>query len=179
MKGMIKMGYLVGNGAAQNIELGWIPDYVEVANVTDGTILYKGYIGPYQVVPFTSGGTTQIMPGDKIVGATSGASAWVREVLEYSGTWAGGDAAVFFVVEMISGTFGSENVDVGGSLNLATVTANVTHTLDIDTEVASATGNAAITRYAGSTSAHQGFTIGSTIAVEAKLLRYVAIRGDQ
>jgi hypothetical protein len=179
-KGNIKCGYLVGNGAAQNVELGWVPDYVEVVNVTDGDKIHKAFIGPKQVVPFSGGGTTEIVVGDKIVGATSAASAWVEEVLLYSGTWSGGDAAGFFVVSMIDGTFGSENVYVGSGTDDATVTANVTHTVDIDTEVASATGNAAITRYAGTAGGYAaGFTIGSTIAEEAKLLRYMAIRGDQ
>src|SRR5690606_20979958 len=103
----------------------------------------------------------------------------VREVLEYSGTWAGGDAAGFFIVEMISGTFGSENVKVGAGTNDATVTINATHSVNIDTEVAAATTTAAITRYIGSSAASSGFTIGSSIATEAKLLRYIAIRGDE
>lgn len=180
MKGQIKSGYLVGNGAAQNISLGWTPDYVVVTNVTDGDKIHEGFIGPHEVVPFSSGGTTEIVAGDTIIGATSGATAIVEEVLLYSGTWAGGDAAGFFVVRDRSGTLGSENVYVGSGTNDATVTAAVTHTVDIDTEVASATGNAAITRYDGSSgSASKGFTIGSTIAEEAKLLRYIAIRGDQ
>lgn len=180
MKGIIKTGYLVGNGAAQNIELGFVPDYVKVINVTDGDKIHEAFIGAHQVVPFSSGGTTEIVEGNVIIGATSGARATVREVLEYSGTWAGGDAAGFLVVEMISGTFGSENVYVGTGTNDATVTANVTHTIDIDTEVASATGNAAITPYAGAAGSNaKGFTIGSTIAEEAKLLRYIAVRGDE
>lgn len=180
MKGVIKTGYLVGNGAAQNIELGFIPDYVAIFNMTDGDKIHEAFIGPHQVVPFSSGGTTEIAAGDTITGATSGATGYVMEVLLYSGTWAGGDAAGFFVVDMLDGTFGSENVDVGSSSNLATVTANVTHTVDIDDAVASATGNAAITRYAGSASSNtKGFTMGSTIAEEAKLLRYIAIRGDE
>lgn len=180
MKGIVKTGYLVGNGAAQNIELGWIPDLVIVTDVTDGTSIHVGHIGPYQAMPFSGGGTTEIAVGDTITGATSGAKATIREVLEYSGTWAAGTAAGFFVVDMISGTFESENVVVGAGTDDATVTANVTHTVDIDTEVASATGNAAITRYAGVEGSNaKGFTIGSTIAEEAKLLRYVAIRGDE
>lgn len=183
MSSQIKVGYLVGNGAAQNISLGFTPDYVVVINVTDGDKIHEGFIGPHEVVPFSSGGTTEIAAGDTIKGATSGATAIVVEVLEYSGTWAGGDAAGFLVVRERSGTFGSENVyvssDTTSGTNDATVTAAVTHTVDIDTEVASATGNAAITRYDGSSgSASKGFTIGSTIAEEAKLLRYVAFRGD-
>lgn len=178
MKGMIKAGYLVGNGAAQNVSLGFIPDYVKIVNATDGDIITEAFLGPDQVVPFSSGGTYEVVEGDVIVGATSAAIATVVEVLEYSGTWAGGDAAGFLVVRVKSGTFGSENVNVGTNSNVATVTANVTHSVNIDTEVASATGNAAITRYAGTDEIPAGFTVGSTVMEEAKLLRYLAIRQD-
>lgn len=183
MKGQIKTGYLVGNGAAQNIECGFIPDVVRVFNATDGDLISEGWIGPHEVVPFSGGGTTEITAGDTIKGATSGATAIVDEVLEYSGTWAGGDAAGFLVIRDRDGTFGSENVyidsDTTSGTDDATVTAAVTHTAAISTAVASGTGNAAITRYDGSSgSAAKGFTIGSTIAEEAKLLRYMAIRGD-
>lgn len=184
MKGMIKRDYLVGNGAAQNIELGWIPDYVRVINVTDGDLITEGYLGGgNQVVPFSGGGTTEVAVGDTITGATSGAKATILKVLEYSGTWAGGDAAGFFVVDVISGTFQSENVyvssDSTSGTDDATVTANVTHSVSVGAAAATASGNAAITRYAGSAGSNsKGFTIGSTVAEEAKLLYYVAFRAD-
>lgn len=170
-------GETVGNGAAINVELGWIPDRVEVVNATDGDKITIGFPNR-MVIPFTSGGTTEIAAGDEITGATSGATATIKTVLLYSGTWAGGDAAGFFIIErqFLTGTFQSENVDVGSDSNLATVTANVTHSVDIDTEVASATGNAALTGYVGDDSNAKGFTIGSTVAEEAKLLRWTAWR---
>jgi hypothetical protein len=184
MMGQIKSGYLVGNGAAQNIQLGWIPDMVEVFNGTDGDLLTKGYIGPYETLTLSGGGTTEIEAGATITGATSGATAKVVEVLLSSGSWAGGDAAGFLVIDKRDGTFGSENVyvssDATSGVDDGTVTAAATHTAAIAAAVASGTGNAAITRYAGSSgSASKGFTIGLTIAEEAKLLRYVAYRGDQ
>jgi hypothetical protein len=37
MKPALSIGTYTGNAAAQNIELGYVPDYVEVWNVTDGT----------------------------------------------------------------------------------------------------------------------------------------------
>src|SRR5690606_4779775 len=40
---IFKTGETVGNGAAINVELGWIPDRVEVYNATDGTPLNVGY----------------------------------------------------------------------------------------------------------------------------------------
>lgn len=175
----IRTGYLVGNGAAQNIELGWIPELVIVTNVTDGDVITIGHIGPFQAVPFSSGGTTELVAGNKIRGATSDAEAYIQEVLLYSGSWAAGDAAGFLIVDMISGTFGSEAAGVGGA-DQATITANVTHSVSSDTEIATVTGTSAITRYNGAAgSAAKGFTIGAVIAEEAKLLRYIAFRGDQ
>lgn len=175
-----KSGETVGNGAAINVELGWIPDLVMITDVTDGTSIHMGFPNR-MAIPFSGGGTNELTAGEVITGATSGATAIIKEVLLYSGSWAAGTAAGFFIIERddLTGTFESENVtgETSGATDDATVTANVTHTVDIDTEVASATGNAAITAYAGSAaSASKGFTIGSTIAEEAKLLRWAAWR---
>lgn len=182
MRGQIASGYLVGDGAAQNVSIGWYPDHVFVTNLTDGDKITQGHLGHWSI-PFSSGGTTEVEVGDTIKGATSAATAVVKQILVYSGTWAGGDAAGFFIVEKVTGTFQSENVyvdndDTSGT-NDATVTVNVQINTSIDTEVAAETGNAAISRYAGSTSAAIGFTIGSTISEEAKLLFWMAFRADQ
>lgn len=178
-------GYHVGNGAAINVELGWIPDFVKVYNLTDADEWHTAVLGGgRKVIPFSGGGTTEIVVGDTITGATSGATAFVEQVLEYSGTWAGGDAAGFFIVRDVVGTFGSENVKVGSGTDDATVTAAVNHTVSIidsgagATDIAATTGNDAIAAYVGvSASNAKGFTIGSGIAEEAKLLYYVAWRG--
>ena len=183
-----KTGFLVGNGAALNVELGWIPDTVEVWNLTDGDEVHKAFLGGDRyIIPFSGGGTTEIAAGATITGATSAATALVEEVLLYSGSWAGGDAAGFFVVRDVVGTFGSENVYVSSDETAgsddATVTANVNHTMSIidsgsgATDLAAQTGNDAISKYAGSAGSNaKGFTIGSGIAEEAKLLGYIAIR---
>jgi hypothetical protein len=183
MKDQVKVGILVGNGAAQNIELGWIPEYVMLFNCTDGDLITTAFLS--WVVPFSGGGTTEITAGATIRGATSGATAVVKEVLLYSGTWAGGDAAGFLVLVegTLSGTFGSENVyitsDTTSGTDDATVTANVVHNVAIAAAAAGATGTSAISRYEGvAGSASKGFTIGSVIAEEAKLLRYIAFRGE-
>jgi hypothetical protein len=181
MKSQIAVGMTVGNGAALTVSLGWVPDKVELYNVTDGDLITVAFLK--YAVPFSSGGTTEIAAGSVIKGATSGATALVRQVMLYSGSWAGGDAAGFFEVEMLSGTFGSENVyidnDSTTGVNDATVTANVVHNVAIAAAAAGATGTSAISRFEGSATASPGFTIGSAIAVEAKLLRYAAVRGDQ
>ena len=109
-------------------------------------------------------------------------AAIIAAVLLYSGTWAGGDAAGFFVAERddIVGTFGSENVIGGasGATDDATVTVQVTHGYDVDTEVAAA--NTSLIAYVGVAGSNaKGFTIASGIATEAKLLRWCAWRNDR
>lgn len=73
---------------------------------------------------FTSGGTTEIEEGQTITGATSGGTAVLTRVVLESGTWAGGDAAGRFIFASQTGTFQSENINVGASLNLATIAGN-------------------------------------------------------
>jgi hypothetical protein len=173
-----KSGIMVGNGAAINIELGFIPDLVLVYNATDGDLITGGFVND-MVIPFTSGGATEIVAGNKITGATSKATAIIADVLLYSGTWAGGDAAGFFVVKRddISGTFGSENVFIGTGTNDATVTVQVTHSFASAAAVAAATGDNALSAYVGAAGSNaKGFTIGSTVAEEAKVLRWAAFR---
>lgn len=70
---------------------------------------------------FTSGGTYVTKPGDVITGATSAATATIIGVRLTSGTFAGGDAAGSLIVEGDSGTFQSENLNVGANSNVATI----------------------------------------------------------
>lgn len=184
MKGQPVFGRTVGNGAAINIELGFVPEYVQLYNLTDGDIITNAFL--FWCMPFSSGGTKVIAAGDKIKGATTLATAVVKEVLLYSGSFAGGDAAGFFVLleGSLVGTFGSENVyvsnDQTAGIDDATVTVNVVHNVAVAAAAAGATGNSAISRYEGvAAGASKGFTIGSTLAEEAKLLGYAAWRGDQ
>lgn len=72
-------------------------------------------------VDFTSGGVTEIVEGNTITGATSGATAVVRRVVLQSGTWAAGTAAGYFVLSGVTGVFVAENLNVGASPNLATI----------------------------------------------------------
>ena len=77
-------------------------------------------------LPFTSGGTTEIVEGNTITGAISGATAVITRVALQSGSWAGGDAAGYLIFASQTGTFQAENLDVGASLNLATIAGNST-----------------------------------------------------
>lgn len=40
------IGTFTGTGAAQNISLGFVPDKLEIHNVTDGNVRYDWYKGP-------------------------------------------------------------------------------------------------------------------------------------
>lgn len=70
---------------------------------------------------FTSGGTDDIAEGDTITGATSGATAVVTRVVLTSGSWAAGTAAGKVIFASQTGTFQAENLNIGASLNVATI----------------------------------------------------------
>lgn len=183
MSGHIKSGYTVGNGAAINIECGFVPRFVQVFNYTDNDIIATASL--QWVIPFTSGGTTEVTAGARIKGATSEATAIVEAVLLSSGTWAGGDAAGFFVVQegSLTGTFGTENVfidsDETAGTNDASVTVNVGGAANIILAVATPAANTSITRLEGTAGVSgKGFTIGSALAEEAKLLFWMAFQGE-
>ena len=72
---------------------------------------------------FTSG-STEIAEGDTITGATSGATAVVTRVVLESGSWGAGTAAGRFIFGSQTGTFQAENINVGASLNLATISGD-------------------------------------------------------
>lgn len=75
------------------------------------------------MLPFTSGGTHEVLVGDTLTGATSGATCEVVSIQVDSGTWAGGDAAGYFFVKSVSGTFVAENLDEGANPNVCTIAA--------------------------------------------------------
>jgi hypothetical protein len=75
-------------------------------------------------IAFTSGGTYVIAEGNTITGATSAATAVITRVVLRSGSWAAGDAAGYLVFASQTGTFQSENLNVGANLNVATIAGN-------------------------------------------------------
>jgi hypothetical protein len=181
-------GVLVGNGSAINVQIGWIPDFIAIHNVTDGIRIWEGYLGQLgRRMTFTNGGTIEVLPGDKLVSNVGvGSSAIISAVVLTGGTWAGGNAAGSFLFSVINETgsiaAGTVSLVRNGAVlssNAATVTAPIEDTMDIDTEVASATGNASVRSYrgtGGTTPEAQGFTIGSTISAAGKVLRWHAWR---
>ncbi len=181
-----KTGVRIGNAAAINIQLGWVPDKVEVYNATDGdlyTVAYPRLV----VVPFSGGGTTEIFVGDTITGQTSEATLVLSHILVYDGTLAGGDLAGFYIgkIEDLVGTFQSE--DIVGSRSASDATDDATVTVNAIEAFASGTQITAVTTantmqigYEGvAASAAQGFTIGLTVAEEGDVLRWSAWRDDR
>jgi hypothetical protein len=77
-----------------------------------------------RTVAFTSGGTYQIIAGDTVAGAAATARVYFVDLS--SGTWAGGDAAGTLYLDTQVGSFASENLNVGGNLNVATIGGNST-----------------------------------------------------
>jgi len=183
--GQVATGFFKGTGAAVNVLLGWIPEYVQIINLTDGDDIWINHIP--RVMAFTGGGTSEIKAGDKLHGNTSDATGVIRQVILDSGTWAGGDAAGWFIFDgdVISGTFQAETgyregVDADGTDGCSITAVDDNDGVDIDTEVAATTTAATtITAYAGTSGGNtKGFTVGSTCSEDGKLFGYLAFRGD-
>lgn len=73
---------------------------------------------------FDSGGTYEILEGDVITGAISGATATITRVVVESGSFAAGTAAGRLIFASQTGTFQAENLDVGATPNVATIAGN-------------------------------------------------------
>ena len=102
---------IVGTGSAINVELGFIPDKVVVTNIEDRDEIFHAILAP--VLNFTSGGNDELKKGMLIVQSDAlGTWGQVKEVLVKSGTWAGGNATGFIVLEpgVGNGTFGNSKV---------------------------------------------------------------------
>lgn len=180
----ILRGSFYGAGAAVNVELGFVPKMVLIYNVTDGNKAYMCFTDDVSI-PFTSGGVNPIAARSQIKGVTSGAKALVRKVELLSGTFAGGDAAGFFLCDSadVTGTFQAENVTIqansvnyaSGATDDATVAAQVEHGIDLvgNAAVSGATG---IVSYQGDATHKAGFTVGATLATNAKFFRWMAFR---
>ena len=181
MDGDFKCGFLMGNGAAINVSLGWIPDFVRVVNLTDGDETHEGTC--QKIFTFTSGGTATPVAGDVLVGATSGATVKIREMLTLSsGTFAGGDAAGSFIArvdECVGIITDTENMYIQGGTSTNDLTLTTGFPKQYTTKIAAAVADETtdtITAYVGSTTESKGFTIAAGIAEEAKVLAYQAYR---
>lgn len=80
--------------------------------------------GNVKTLAYTSGGTHQVLVGDILTGATSGATARVIALTLTSGTWAGGDAAGTLTLCDQSGTFQAEVLNEGVNSDVCSVAGN-------------------------------------------------------
>lgn len=183
----VRHGSLVGAGAAVNVVVGFYPKRVDVFNLTDGTVAAIGF--PNILIAFNTGVLAPAAANNgvgyanfKIKGATSGAVAKVKDVILVSGTFAGGNAAGFFVCDTdeVVGTFQTENYTLSSSPLAQVDGACVVQTEDSVYQSAAlgyvkGAGNTLIQSYYSATLG-KGFTIGSTIAANAKRLKWTAWR---
>lgn len=185
-----KVGYIHGTGAALNVEIGFVPDYVRIWNATEGTDVFEGLLA--KVIVFTSLSAT-LKPGYWIKGITSGAKARIRDVIIDSGTVAGGDAAGWLVcdAEDINGTLETENAQVyaitpgtaAAATNHLGIVVDVTFGQSVITTagpVSAGAGTTDVVAYTGTEATlRKGFTIGTTISEDGDILGYFAMSNDQ
>jgi len=98
--------------------------YEEILDKTRCTIASIDNYNDVKELPFTSGGTYEVLIGDTITGDVSGAVAIVVAIDINSGTWAGGNAEGVLWVNEQTGIFEIENLDVDANLNVASVTVD-------------------------------------------------------
>lgn len=77
-----------------------------------------------RTLAFTSGGNAEILPGDTIDGATSGATAVVSKVVVISGSWGTGTAEGVLFLSSQTGTFVAEEINDGIASNDATISGD-------------------------------------------------------
>jgi len=75
-------------------------------------------------VAYTSGGALELLAGEILTGATSGATAQVVSSTLDSGTFAGGNAAGTLILDNQVGTFQSENLNSARQANICTIGAH-------------------------------------------------------
>jgi len=85
---------------------------VDTATVTMS--LFEGDILSFAApkLAFTDGGTDTPAVGDVLTGNTSAATARIKSITLSSGTWAGGDAVGYFMLEKQEGTFVAETINI-------------------------------------------------------------------
>lgn len=112
--------------AAFNDHEGWYIDDVSITSdatfeLNEATLLVR--ITESASITFDSGGTTEIVDGDVVVGSTSGSQGTVNGApVVASGSWAGNNAAGTMLLRNITGSFQNEALTVLGSAATATAT---------------------------------------------------------
>lgn len=119
---------------------------------------------------FTSG-SLELAEGSTITGATSGATAEVARVVQESGDFLSDTAAGRFIVANQTGVFVAENLNVGSSLNVASITgdsSDITFAIPsgrFDFDNSNFTGSTATKRMYGADGKNRGFEFDGTTFV--------------
>ena len=125
----------------QFAEYGVHNDFIQFNDLETNHIIIRGndchdsdqqgfFFQPARTLTFTSGGPYQIQTDDVITGDTSGASARVYHILISNGTWGEGNAeGVFRLADQI-GSFQAENLNVGSTTDVATISGDSTSNTD-------------------------------------------------
>lgn len=174
---------VVGTGAALNIELGFIPSFVEIWN-SDRDIVWYGPLNT--IIAFDGGGSTtdssiELEPGMEIAESSGDAYGVIEDIFVTSGSWAGGDAAGWIVLSLTDqgGTWTDNATIAVRSQKGATATgdyatvagAALNGVVELATTVAGGAANDTIVPYRGSTGDDSlGITIGSNVSEDNKLL---------
>ena len=182
--------YVAGTGAAVNVELGFIPDWVRITNITDDNIIHEGPLERVLAFDGGGGGGLELRGGQRIQGQSADKpEALIRDVVVHSGTWTAGTAAGFIILDLDEkpGTFENNEdlavaTQVGNRLidehvfegNYATMSANGPSSVALELGSSGAAQGAStdtIAAYYGTAgSASKGITFGSTISANNKLL---------
>ncbi len=179
-KAQVKTGHFRGTGSIVNVEVGFIPDLLFINNFNSGTYLHWSW--PRQRIIAFTGQSEAVAAGDKIIGATSGASATILEYHLDTGSLASGNGAGWLVLDALSETrtFAAEPGYVENSSTLDDLTLAAS---SLDGAVMSGgdpvASDTQVTAYKGSITAAQGFTVAAAISTNAKLFTYTAIRNHQ
>jgi hypothetical protein len=72
---LVKTGTVTGTGAALNVSLGWVPDYVRIVNVTDGDRIDEWF--------------SDMTAGTAVTTTTAAATTASNGISAYAGTAAG------------------------------------------------------------------------------------------
>jgi hypothetical protein len=89
MKPNLIIGTYTGNGAAQNIELGFVPDWVRIVNVTDGTNETEWFNGMA-----AASGIATVAAAGPVLDASNQVTAFAGSTSAKAGFTAGTDISV-------------------------------------------------------------------------------------
>ena len=169
-------GYFEG-GTAATIAVGFDPRYVQLVNLTASTEVIYGMVAD-DILRFDGGGTGEIVGGYYIMATDGGWSARVKEVILTGGSWSGGNAAGYLILEAGSLT-GEANVTNDDNISVATnkgeapsgnwgtinTATNYGRGYDLDADVAFITSISP---------ADKGFRVTASFGAASDLIYYVA-----